>query len=91
MGNAESATDESFSAGLLEHPQYTRPAEVRGHAVPDVLRSGDHGRIARWRHAQSLARTAKRRPDLIAARGGLSAEDRALLDEWGLDVEADRS
>jgi tRNA (guanine37-N1)-methyltransferase len=85
MGNAESAADESFSAGLLEHPQYTRPAELRGHGVPEVLRSGDHGRIARWRHAQSLARTARRRPDLIEARGGLTDGDRALLREWGLD------
>jgi tRNA (guanine37-N1)-methyltransferase len=83
MGNAASATEESFSAGLLEHPQYTRPAELRGHAVPEVLRSGDHGRIERWRRAQSLARTAQRRPDLIAARGGLTDADRAVLREWG--------
>jgi tRNA (guanine37-N1)-methyltransferase len=85
MGNAESANEESFSAGLLEHPQYTRPAELRGHAVPDVLRSGDHARIARWRHAQSLVRTLQRRPDLITARGGLSDADRELLREFGLD------
>jgi tRNA (guanine37-N1)-methyltransferase len=89
MGNAESAADESFGAGLLEHPQYTRPAEFRGHSVPDVLRSGDHGRIDRWRRAQSLARTIARRPDLIDARGGLSDADRALLREWGLDDPAD--
>jgi tRNA (guanine37-N1)-methyltransferase len=57
MGNDESATEESFSEGLLEHPQYTRPADFRGWEVPDVLRSGDHGRIARWRRAQALART----------------------------------
>ena len=72
MGNEESATEESFSDGLLEHPQYTRPADFRGWAVPDVLRSGDHGRVARWRRAQALARTIADRPDLIEARGGLS-------------------
>jgi tRNA (guanine37-N1)-methyltransferase len=88
MGNETSATDESFSAGLLEHPQYTRPADFRGHVVPDVLRSGDHGRVERWRLAQSLARTVRRRPDLIARRGGLSDEDRALLREWGFAPEA---
>jgi tRNA (guanine37-N1)-methyltransferase len=88
MGNETSATDESFSAGLLEHPQYTRPADFRGYVVPDVLRSGDHGRVERWRLAQSLARTVMRRPDLIARRGGLSDDDRALLREWGFAPEA---
>jgi tRNA (guanine37-N1)-methyltransferase len=85
MGNDTSADDESFSDGLLEYPQYTRPAEFRGWAVPDVLRSGDHGRIARWRRAQALRRTLDRRPDLVAARGGLSDDDRRLLAEFGLD------
>jgi tRNA (guanine37-N1)-methyltransferase len=80
MGNADSAGDESFVDGLLEYPQYTRPAEFRGWAVPDVLRSGDHGRVARWRRAQSLARTIAHRPDLIAARGGLSPDERRLLE-----------
>jgi len=84
MGNAESATEESFTSGLLEYPQYTRPAEYRGWAVPEVLRSGDHGRVARWRRAQALARTVALRPDLLAATGGLSDEDRALLAEHGL-------
>jgi tRNA (guanine37-N1)-methyltransferase len=88
MGNETSATDESFSAGLLEHPHYTRPADFRGYAVPDVLRSGDHGRVERWRLAQSLARTVRRRPDLIERRGGLSDDDRALLREWGFAPEA---
>ena len=69
MGNEESASDESFADGLLEYPQYTRPAEFRGWNVPDVLRSGDHGKIARWRRAQALARTIADRPDLIAAAG----------------------
>jgi tRNA (guanine37-N1)-methyltransferase len=85
MGNEASAEDESFSDGLLEYPHYTRPAEFRGWAVPEVLRSGDHGRIARWRRAQSLRRTIDRRPDLIAARGGLDDADRRLLAEFGLD------
>jgi tRNA (guanine37-N1)-methyltransferase len=85
MGNATSADDESFSDGLLEYPHYTRPADFRGWTVPDVLRSGDHGRIARWRRAQALRRTVERRPDLIDARGGLTAADRDVLGEFGLD------
>ncbi|CAM8649253.1 TrmD tRNA-(guanine-N1)-methyltransferase [Acidimicrobiia bacterium] len=85
MGNAESAGEESFSDGLLEYPQFTKPAEFRGVAVPEVLRSGDHARVARWRHAQSLVRTMRLRPDLIDLRGGLSAEEEALLVEFGLD------
>ncbi len=84
LGNEASAAEESFAGGLLEFPQYTRPAEYRGWAVPEVLRSGDHGRVARWRLAQSLARTAARRPDLIAKRGGLSDGERELLAEHGL-------
>jgi tRNA (guanine37-N1)-methyltransferase len=83
MGNESSADDESFSHGLLEYPQYTRPAELRGWAVPDILRSGDHGRIARWRRAQALARTIRHRPDLIDARGGLTEEEERLLAEFG--------
>ncbi|MEZ5180201.1 MAG: tRNA (guanosine(37)-N1)-methyltransferase TrmD [Acidimicrobiales bacterium] len=83
MGNDASADDESFADGLLEYPQYTRPAEFRGWSVPEVLRSGDHGRVARWRRAQALARTVARRPDLIEARGGLTPEEQALLDELG--------
>lgn len=85
MGNVASAEDESFSDGLLEYPHYTRPANFRGWTVPEVLRSGDHGRIARWRRAQALRRTLDRRPDLIEARGGISAEERKLLAEFGLD------
>ena len=83
MGNAQSAGEESFGDGLLEYPQYTRPAEFRGWPVPEVLRSGDHGRVARWRRAAALARTLERRPDLIAARGGLSEEEVRLLAEHG--------
>jgi tRNA (guanine37-N1)-methyltransferase len=65
MGNASSAADESFSSGLLEYPQYTRPAVFRGLEVPEVLRSGDHGAVDRWRHEQALERTRKVRPDLL--------------------------
>ncbi len=84
MGNEASAGEESFVDGLLEAPHYTRPADFRGWVVPEVLRSGDHGRVARWRRAQSLARTRARRPDLIEGRGGLSAEEERLLEEFGL-------
>ena len=79
---AVSATRESFTAGLLEEPQYTRPAEFRGWPVPDVLRSGDHRRIERWRRAQALHRTRRHRPDLLDARGGLTEEDERLLEEF---------
>jgi tRNA (guanine37-N1)-methyltransferase len=83
MGNEASAGEESFVDGLLEAPHYTRPADFRGWVVPEILRSGDHGRVARWRRAQSLARTVARRPDLIEARGGLSADEVRLLEEFG--------
>ncbi|HET9071377.1 MAG TPA: tRNA (guanosine(37)-N1)-methyltransferase TrmD [Acidimicrobiales bacterium] len=89
MGNEASAREESFAEGLLEYPHYTRPAEFRGWAVPEVLRSGDHGRVDRWRRAQALVRTARRRPDLLAARGGLSDADRAVLAEFGMLGELD--
>lgn len=82
MGNPGSASEESFRNGLLEYPQYTRPASFRGWDVPEVLRSGDHARIARWRHREALRRTLERRADLISAAGGLSDADRDLL---GLD------
>jgi tRNA (guanine37-N1)-methyltransferase len=67
MGNERSAVDESFADGLLEHPQYTRPVEFRGLRVPEVLRSGDHARVAQWRRAQALDRTRALRPDLYEA------------------------
>lgn len=83
MGNATSPVDESFGAsGLLEEPHFTRPADFRGWEVPDVLRSGDHARVARWRRAQALHRTVAARPDLIEARGGISDDERALLEEF---------
>ncbi|MGD0391368.1 MAG: tRNA (guanosine(37)-N1)-methyltransferase TrmD [Acidimicrobiales bacterium] len=83
LGNDESVGDESFSAGLLEYPQYTRPAEFRGWEVPATLLSGDHARVDRWRRAQALVRTMQRRPDLIAGRGGLSDEEVQLLVDHG--------
>lgn len=68
LGNADSTVDESHSAGLLEHPQYTRPAEWQGRPIPDVLMSGNHAEIARWRHEMSETLTRTRRPDLWALR-----------------------
>ena len=65
MGNDQSGTHESFETGLLEHPHYTRPAEWEGRAIPDVLTSGDHGRIERWRREQAERLTRQRRPDLM--------------------------
>ena len=65
MGDDESATDESFSHGLLEYPHYTRPAEFRGMKVPEVLMSGHHAEIEQWRARQARQRTAERRPDLL--------------------------
>ncbi len=86
MGNEFSGHEESFGEGLLEYPHYTRPQDFRGWQVPEVLRSGDHALVARWRRAQALARTRARRPDLIAARGGLADDEVALLAEFGLDA-----
>ena len=85
MGNDTSAEEESFSDGLLEYPHFTRPADFRGWDVPEVLRSGDHGRIARWRRAQALARTLRHRPDLLDRRGGLTDDERRLLADHGID------
>jgi tRNA (guanine37-N1)-methyltransferase len=65
LGDKDSAKDDSFSEGLLEYPQYTRPEVFRGMKVPDILLSGDHGKIAEWRRQQSLERTRKSRPDLL--------------------------
>ena len=66
MGKAESAAQESFEAGLLEYPQYTRPREWEGRAIPDILMSGDHARIEKWRREQALRLTRERRPDLAS-------------------------
>jgi len=83
LGNEESAGEESFADGLHEYPQYTRPSVFRGWPVPEVLLSGDHGRVARWRRAEALRRTLTLRPDLVADRGGLTAEEIDLLTEHG--------
>lgn len=83
LGNEASPDDESFADGLLEYPHYTRPADFRGMEVPEVLRSGDHGRVARWRRAGALVRTLALRPDLIERRGGLTEADQVLLEEFG--------
>jgi tRNA (guanine37-N1)-methyltransferase len=80
LGNESSAVDDSFSSGLLEYPQYTRPPEFRGMKVPDVLLSGHHARIEQWRREQSLLRTWQRRPDLLRT-AALTEEDRAFLRE----------
>jgi tRNA (guanine37-N1)-methyltransferase len=88
LGNAESLVDESHEGGLLETPVYTKPAVWRGREVPEVLRSGDHGRIARWRRDQALVRTAQRRPDLLDRLdpATLSTADRAVLGGGGFPV-----
>ena len=80
LGNDESAADESHADGLLEYPQYTRPEEFRGQNVPEILRSGNHAAIARWRRKESLRRTRDRRPDLLET-AQLTDEDRELLEE----------
>jgi tRNA (guanine37-N1)-methyltransferase len=82
LGSDESAAADTFSDGLLEYPQYTRPPEFDGIKVPDILLSGNHAAIARWRREQSLLRTARKRPDLLA-HAVLTNKDRALLQEYG--------
>lgn len=80
LGDDMSSVDESFSDGLLEYAQYTRPADMRGMVVPEVLLSGDHGKVDEWRRANSLERTLERRPDLLES-AILSESDRMLLSE----------
>jgi tRNA (guanine37-N1)-methyltransferase len=88
LGNAESLAEESHAHGLLEAPVYTKPATWRDRPVPEILRSGDHGRIARWRRDQALLRTAERRSDLLAALdpAALDKADRAALDGGGFRI-----
>ncbi|MCP3771718.1 tRNA (guanosine(37)-N1)-methyltransferase TrmD [Paenibacillus sp. MZ04-78.2] len=81
LGNETSAVTDSFSTGLLEYPHYTRPANFRGWEVPDVLISGHHGNIEEWRRKQSLERTWRKRPDLLAGIE-LTPKERRWLDEW---------
>ncbi|MDO4670855.1 MAG: tRNA (guanosine(37)-N1)-methyltransferase TrmD [Aerococcus sp.] len=81
VGNHESVETESFSAGLLEYPQYTRPQEFNGMTVPDVLLSGNHQKIAEWRAEQALKRTYERRPDLLASYS-LSEQQTYWIEQW---------
>ena len=82
VGSVESTEDDSFTTGLLQHPQYTRPAEFRGWEVPEVLLSGNHAEIELWRRRESLRRTFERRPDLLET-AALSDEEREFIREWG--------
>jgi tRNA (guanine37-N1)-methyltransferase len=90
LGDADSAVEDSFVAGLLDHPHFTRPEEFAGRRVPEVLQSGDHAAVRRWRLKQALGRTWLKRPDLIAARR-LNAEERELLDEFVREHEGRRT
>ncbi|GHT78922.1 hypothetical protein FACS1894104_2790 [Actinomycetota bacterium] len=81
LGNEASNADESFSAGLLEYPQYTRPAEYRGLTVPDVLLSGNHAAVDEWRRQMSIIRTAQLRPDLLA-NAKLTVAERQLAEQY---------
>lgn len=81
MGNLESAASESFTQGLLEYPQYTRPWEFKGLTPPDILRSGNHKEIELWKKAKALEITVSNRPDLIEKRGGLTDEEQSLLEK----------
>ena len=93
LGHADSAREDSFFTGLLDCPQYTRPEEFAGHRVPEVLLSGDHARIRRWRLKQALGRTWIRRPELLDKQE-LTREQQQLLDEFrsesGIDVKQDQ-
>ncbi len=84
LGDPEGAWDDSHATGLLEYPHYTRPPEFRGWGVPEILLSGDHARIAKWRRQQALLRTLQRRPDLLE-KADLSESDRDFLDSLELE------
>src|SRR5262245_15169274 len=86
VGDSTSVVEDSFVSGLLDYPHYTRPAEFAGRAVPDVLLSGHHGEIERWRRRERVRRTAARRPDLID-RARLTADDRQELARWRAERE----
>lgn len=88
IGNYDSTIEESFSSGMLEYPQYTRPETIRGKRVPSVLLSGDHGKVAAWRRAFSLRRTRDLRPDLFEQLS-LTEEDLATLAEWEPDTPSE--
>ena len=86
VGDEQSVAEDSFSRGLLDHPHYTRPVEVEGRRVPDVLLSGHHADVRRWRRKAALARTLERRPELLAS-AALDQEERALLEEIKKETE----
>ncbi len=86
LGDADSHVQESFSSGLLDYPEYTRPAEYQELSVPEVLLSGHHGNVNKWRRQQALRRTFERRPDLLES-APLTAEERALVRAWSEDRE----
>ena len=86
LGKEESFEDESFSEGLLEYPQYTRPPVFMGREVPEVLLSGHHGNVAKWRREQALICTAKKRPDLLK-KAVLTKQDIAFLQKQGITIE----
>jgi tRNA (guanine37-N1)-methyltransferase len=86
LGDPDGAADDSHASGLLEYPHYTRPPEFRGHAVPPILLSGDHAKIAQWRREQSLLRTLEHRPDLLAD-APLTDADKKFLKSLGYDSE----
>ena len=87
LGDPTGAEDDSHASGLLEYPHYTRPPEFQGESVPDVLLSGDHAKIEKWRREQSLLRTLERRPDLLE-KAELTKEDKKFLKEKGYNVES---
>lgn len=87
LGHADSSAEDSFSSGLLGYPQYTRPEVADGLAVPEVLLTGDHGAVRRWRLKQALGRTWLRRPELLEARR-LSDEEQELLEEFRDELDA---
>lgn len=86
VGSTENVQEDSITSGLLQHPLYTRPAEYRGMTVPEVLRSGHHGEIERWRRQESLRRTLERRPDLLEA-ADLSSSDLQFLADLGYRID----
>ena len=88
LGDETSAEQDSFTDGLLDHPHYTRPEEIEGRCVPEVLLSGDHARIAKWRYQQALGRSLQRRPDLVA-KLELTVEQQKLLDDFLKENELD--
>jgi tRNA (guanine37-N1)-methyltransferase len=81
LGSDESLCEESHNGGLLEYPQYTRPADYRGWQVPEILLSGHHGEVAKWRRRQAIERTAARRPDMLE-QADLTAEENLLAQDW---------